>query len=658
MIDLFYDGRTPLTAEDLNRLIGMVTAGNFFAQPPIDVNNGPDGQVTISINLEILKQMLVPEAENLDEVDEVFDVVTAPVVDQGARFEWTPVQVTKWDGLQYELTEVGINGDGSFYSLGQSGSIFFGVEFTGNPAVPILSYGWMFAAPGQDVNYFFCPELVQVVRAISNEANQAGFYPAMLQRYVHPPNPYPGDPPNDPLPPEGVPDTNGEFEDVQNIWLTLPTGIEPDLGMWMIARLVGYFDDGLAIYASCCGEDKCEPGGEVLIPTMSSDGNRTLTVPNSGLGVGHDGSLIYVRKSQDFGTYQELTICPRPATQVVIYTPPARIIQGVLYLAKTLVTLVDGQLIAAPAGVDSTDVFCVDQSSSSSITGSSVSSLSSQSAMSISSMSSLSSAGPSASSASSVSSLSSLSSISSHSSMSLSSVLDVSSQSSSSNPSLFKLDFSASTSGINIGNPSSLSFSSGITISAWISTTNGSSYPVVTKSPVSGTITGYTLYASDTFVLFEAFNSFGQMLVELGYGGLVSGNLYHVAVTVDTASPGVNGILYVNGVSVNSATAAGGLGFMDAINHNFIIGGQEGTSLLWPGTIDAVRVYRAALLDGQITELYNSGAGLGSAGTASAILQGWWKFDEEFGASVIDSSSFGNNGVINGQTYQSATVLG
>lgn len=658
MIDLFYDGRTPLTAEDLNRLIGMVTAGNFFAQPPIDVNNGPDGQVTISINLDILKQMIVPEAENLDEVDEVFDVPVTPIVDRGNRFNWTPVQITSWDGLKYELTEVGINGDGSFFSLGQLGSIFFGFEFTGNPAVPIGSYGWMFAAPGQDVNYFFCPELVQVVRAMSNEANKAGFYPAMIQRYVQPPNPYPGDPPNAPLPPEGVPDEAGEFEDVQDIWLTLPTGTDTDLDKWMIARLVGYFDDGRAIYASCCGESKCEPGGELLIPTMSSDGNRTLTVPNSGLGVGHDGSLIYIRKAQDFGTYQELTICPRPATKVVIYTPPARIVQGVLYLTKSLVTLVDGQLIATPAGIDSTDVFCVDQSSSSSVTGSSVSSLSSQSLMSLSSLSSLSSGGASNSSASSASSLSSLSSKSSQSSMSLSSVLDVSSQSSSSNPSLFNLDFASSTSGINIGNPSALSFSNGITISAWIRTTNASSYPVVTKSPVSGTITGYTLYSSNTFVLFEAFNSFGQMLVELGYGGLVSGNLYHIAVTIDTASPGVHGILYVNGVNVNSATASSGLGLMDAINHNLIIGGQEGASLLWLGTIDAVRIYRAALLAGQITELYNSGAGLGSMGTASAILQGWWKFDEGFGGTVIDSSSFGNNGVINGQTYQSAVILG
>lgn len=66
----------------------------------------------------------------------------------------------------------------------------------------------------------------------------------------------------------------------------------------------------------------------------------------------------------------------------------------------------------------------------------------------------------------------------------------------------------------------------------------------------------------------------------------------------------------------------------------------------WQGLIDEARIYRRILSTTEIQEHYQG------IYTNETGLRGLWHFDEGAGASASDSSNFGNNGTINGASWQ------
>ena len=114
-----------------------------------------------------------------------------------------------------------------------------------------------------------------------------------------------------------------------------------------------------------------------------------------------------------------------------------------------------------------------------------------------------------------------------------------------------------------------------------------------------------------------------------------------LAVTYDGAA--VN--TYANGVLVDSQVANGPIGdFYPALNNLTIGGRQNSTSQRFLGTIDNVRVWNVALSAAQVAAT----DGQPLTGAEPGLI-GDWRFDEPPGTvAALDSSSFGNNGLLGG----------
>lgn len=311
----------------------------------------------------------------------------------------------------------------------------------------------------------------------------------------------------------------------------------------------------------------------------------------------------------------------------------------------------------------------VSSASSQSIqSSSSPSSLSSQSLSSLSSLSSASSASSqssmSLSSASSPSSASSASSQSSSSSSSKSSqsASSASSNSSSSSQGYFKITFSsASNRYVDFGNHAAFQITGSISLSCWfvITTTPFGQAVVGRNSDVSGNDGGYLIQvASGNTVRWLLTGTGGAQVVT---AAVTTNTLYHVVGTWDGTS-GANGMkLYVNGSLSSQGTFTGGPIKNPTVS--FLAGAYVLSTNVpgsfFTGSIDAIRLYNIDLNSTQVGDIYGSGKGLATAGSASANLKGWWKFDEGTGTTAIDSSSGGNNGTLtNSPTYGTAGIRG
>ena len=127
----------------------------------------------------------------------------------------------------------------------------------------------------------------------------------------------------------------------------------------------------------------------------------------------------------------------------------------------------------------------------------------------------------------------------------------------------------------------------------------------------------------------------------------------HVAVTYNgvggnTAQNGLK--LYINGV--RSDTADSTKNTYTAM-HNTTTPLRIGAyheSLFGEGSIDEAAIFNAELSATDIANIYNSGAPADLSGFSSLVS--WWRFEEGSGTTATDSGTGGNNGTINGATYQ------
>ena len=214
---------------------------------------------------------------------------------------------------------------------------------------------------------------------------------------------------------------------------------------------------------------------------------------------------------------------------------------------------------------------------------------------------------------------------------------------------------------VDMGNPAVLQIIGQIGVSVWLNTIDASVLQGVVTKWNYGQSSGcsYAIMVTGGNVLWQVTNSgadaFGPLFASTSYP-ISNGTLYHVVGTWD----GTNINLYVNGALVDSAPFAGPTIYL--LSGDFFVGNMQIGAGAGPysfgGTLDAVRAYNTAPDLSQVDEIYGGGLGLATAGTLSANLVGWWKFDEGSGSTAIDSSGSGNNGVISAPDYQTATILG
>ncbi len=141
-----------------------------------------------------------------------------------------------------------------------------------------------------------------------------------------------------------------------------------------------------------------------------------------------------------------------------------------------------------------------------------------------------------------------------------------------------------------------------------------------------------------------------------GYNYIFNNNTwYHLAITISQNQ----GRLYINGQQIGSAKTFSGLQFDNTLN-NLYISSLNGSYNL-PGYIDEFKIYPYARTADQIKLDYNSRGSLSgssvnlgvqsnTAPSLKSSLVAYWKFDENNGMSVYDSSGNNHTGTFIGTT--------
>ena len=210
----------------------------------------------------------------------------------------------------------------------------------------------------------------------------------------------------------------------------------------------------------------------------------------------------------------------------------------------------------------------------------------------------------------------------------------------------------------NSDNTSSLPLS----VSAWVYPDNGTKDQLI-----------FGLYKNSTFINGPSV-WFGDNDTHFGYydkintSSIYSSNSYsinnwhHVVLTI-----GYNraGVLYVNGLSALTISAANGEGGLDmfsiGVDYDEVSNKAGGPAQYFDGKIDEVAVWNDELTSAEVTAIYNSGNMLNvssnSGNYASAInLKGYYRFNEGSGTSLQDNSSNSNTGTITGATWTAGFV--
>ena len=139
-------------------------------------------------------------------------------------------------------------------------------------------------------------------------------------------------------------------------------------------------------------------------------------------------------------------------------------------------------------------------------------------------------------------------------------------------------------------------------------------------------------------------------------------NWHHVVLTISATRAGV---LYVNGSSALTISAANGEGGLDmfsiGVDYDSSGGSAGSPGQYFDGKIDEVAVWNDVLTSAEVTAIYNSGNMLNvssdSGNDASAAnLQGYYRFNEGSGTSLQDNSSNSNTGTITGAAWTAGFV--
>ena len=124
---------------------------------------------------------------------------------------------------------------------------------------------------------------------------------------------------------------------------------------------------------------------------------------------------------------------------------------------------------------------------------------------------------------------------------------------------------------------------------------------------------------------------------------------HHLVCTWDTSANA--SILYLDGSSEVTGAASAFTGTIDAID----FGKNRSSSWLqWPGNMNDIAYFDDVLTAGEVTAIYNSGAPTDLSSHSGLV--GYWKFEENTGTSIADSSSNSNAmTLVNGTAFTKDT---
>ena len=198
---------------------------------------------------------------------------------------------------------------------------------------------------------------------------------------------------------------------------------------------------------------------------------------------------------------------------------------------------------------------------------------------------------------------------------------------------------------INVGNNSVLNIDNSVTIEAWINAANLSNRNAIYSTRKNNDPGSFQLEIgseSNVGTSFVAVTGPGTWIAITG-SNVINNNSgwVHIAYTRDGV--GDNHEIYINGVpqaiNTNPYTFA---------NNNALKEIGRGTSQLqnYEGKIDQVSIWNIALSQQEIQNYMNCSPQGNEVG-----LVGYWNFEEGSGNTAYDQTSNGNDGIINGATY-------
>ena len=198
---------------------------------------------------------------------------------------------------------------------------------------------------------------------------------------------------------------------------------------------------------------------------------------------------------------------------------------------------------------------------------------------------------------------------------------------------------------INVGNNSVLNIDNSVTIEAWINPANLSNRNAIYSTRKNNDPGSFQLEIgseSNVGTSFVAVTGPGTWIAITG-SNVINNNSgwVHIAYTRDGV--GDNHEIYINGIpqaiNTNPYTFA---------NNNALKEIGRGTSQLqnYEGKIDQVSIWNIALSQQEIQNYMNCSPQGNEVG-----LVGYWNFEEGSGNTAYDQTSNGNDGIINGATY-------
>lgn len=203
------------------------------------------------------------------------------------------------------------------------------------------------------------------------------------------------------------------------------------------------------------------------------------------------------------------------------------------------------------------------------------------------------------------------------------------------------LKFNGSSDYVGVGNTAMIEVRSGFTISAWVNAISSTGVQeVFAQGHSSNTVQGFRFGISSGTIGFSARNDADGGVIQVTGGNFYVNRWQHLAVT----KYGSLVTLYLDGVNVGS-TSAGPSGTY-TFNTSTIgaIRRSNGTTEVFSGNIDDVRIYDYARTPEQILADMNAGHPAPGSPVGSSLA--YWKFDEGYGGTLNSSISIGYTGTM------------
>jgi len=201
-----------------------------------------------------------------------------------------------------------------------------------------------------------------------------------------------------------------------------------------------------------------------------------------------------------------------------------------------------------------------------------------------------------------------------------------------------------------------------LSVSAWVYPDNGTKDQLIFGLYKNSTfINGPSVWFGDNDTRFGYYDKINTSSIYSSTTYAIN-NWHHVVLTIlDNRS----GVLYVNGSSALTISAANGEGGLDmfsiGVDYDSSSGSAGNPAQYFDGKIDEVAVWNDELTSAEVTAIYNSGNMLNvssdSGNYASAAnLKGYYRFNEGSGTSLQDNSSNSNTGTITGAIWTAGFV--